>query len=239
MFCSDCGAAATGNFCWSCGKPLAKGTHTPADTQGDSSIELIPIDTVPIDTVPIDTVPVEIVPTDWSTLTNYEGLLRIPAVRERIARHAALSTKRLSGEEFLEHCDKFLTPLTGGVPFTLIAKLTQPLSTRLGLKTGKTRRERLPQPAGATIVAVLSSLAQNGHTLGEVTQLADGVTLRAAAPSDIWSFKGDLHIDLRATGHSTDIEAAYTVPGQLFDWGKSQRGLDKLFADLATLTRAA
>jgi hypothetical protein len=229
MFCSDCGAAATGNFCWSCGKPLAKGTHTPADTQGDSSIELIPIDT----------------PTDWSTLTNYEALLRIPAVRERIARHAALSTKRLSGEEFLEHCDKFLTPLTGGVPFTLIAKLTQPLSTRLGLKTGKTRRERLPQPAGATIVAVLSSLAQNGHTLGEVTQLADGVTLRAAAPSDIWSFKGDLHIDLRAassatdTGHATNIEAAYTIPGQLFDWGKSQRGLDKLFADLATLTKAA
>jgi hypothetical protein len=220
MFCSECGATATGNFCWSCGKPLAQGT---ANAAFDLTIELTPVD----------------VAVDWSQLNNYEALLRIPEVRDRIARHAALATKRFTGEAFLDVCDKVLTPLTGGVPFTLIAKFTQPLSTRLGLKTGKTRCDRISQPVGTTIVAVLCSLAQNGHTLGEVTQLDDGVTLRAAAPSDVWSLKGDLHIDLRAAGHSTNIEAAYTVPGQIYDWGKSQRGLDKLFADLTLLAKCA
>jgi hypothetical protein len=220
MFCSECGAAATGKFCWSCGKPLARGPQA-----------LIPRD---------DAEPVEPQLTvDWMQLTNYEALLRIPQVRDRIARHAALSKKKLTGEEFLEACDKFLTPLTGGVPFMLIANLTQPLSTRLGLKTGKTRCERLGQGAGTVIVAVLCSIAQNGHKLGEVTQLENGVTLRATAPSDIWSLQGDLHIDIRAAGSVTQVEAAYTIPGQLFDWGKSQRGLTQLFTDVTTLTKAA
>lgn len=218
MFCSDCGKQAAGKFCWNCGHPLVQGvTVSQAATESD--------------TTPV--------PTDWTTLTNYEALLRIPEVRDRIARHAALSKKKLTGEEFLEHCDSLLTPLTGGVPFTLIAKLTQPLSTRLGLKTGKTRSERLAQPAGAVIVAVLCSLAQNGHTLGEVTQLENGITLRAAAPSDLWSLRGDLHLDIRAAGPVTHIEAAYTIPGQIYDWGKSQRGLDRLFADLTLLARCA
>ena len=220
MFCSECGATATGKFCWSCGKPLVQGPHATVPREPNELTEPQP-------------------PTDWTTLTDYESLLRIPEVRDRIARHAARSKKKLTGEQFLEACDKFLTPLTGGVPFTLIANLTQPLSTRLGLKTGKTRRERLSQPAGTVIVAVLSSLAQNGHTLGEVTQLENGVTLRAAAPSDIWSLQGDLHIDIRTAECITHIEAAYTIPGQIYDWGKSQRGLNQLFTDLTTLTRAA
>ncbi len=188
---------------------------------------------IPDDPSPIDA------PIDWSNLTNYQTLLSIPQVRDRIALHASRAKKKLTGEEFLAHCDNFLTPLTGGVPLTLISKIAQPLSLRLGLKTGKTRTERLAQPPGTVIVAVLSSLAQNNHTLGEVTQLDNGVTLRAAAPSDIWSFKGDLHIDIRAAGNLTQIEAAYTIPGQLFDWGKSQRGLNQLFTEINTLTRAA
>jgi len=214
MFCSDCGREATGKFCWNCGQPLTQG----APTSHSESKQ-------------------EVVATDWTTLTNYESLIRIPEVRDRIGRHAALAKQKLSGEEFLAACDSFLTPLTGGLPLTLIAKLTQPLSTRLGLKTGKTRCERLCQPTGAVIVAALCSLAHKGHQLGEVTQLENGVTLRAAAPSDLWSLKGEVHLDIRALGSVTQIEAAYTIPGQIYDWGKSQRGLNQLFTDLATLTR--
>jgi hypothetical protein len=220
MFCSDCGREATGKFCWNCGQRLIQGTSVVAADAGIGS----------------DVTPA---PADWPSLTNYEALLCIPEVRDRIARHAALCKKKFTGEQYLEACDKFLTPLTGGVPFTLIADITQPLSTRLGLRTGKTRCERLGQPAGAVIVAALCSLAQNGHQLGEVTQLENGVTLRAAAPSDIWSLKGEVHLDIRAAGSVTQIEAAYTIPGQIYDWGKSQRGLTQLFTDLATLTRAA
>lgn len=221
MFCSECGREATGKFCWNCGQRLTQGTSASTLEAANVIVEVAPAST------------------DWTTLTNYEALLGVAEVRDRIARHVALCKKKYTGEQYLEACDKFLTPLTGGIPFTLIADITQPLSMRLGLRTGKTRCERLAQPAGAVIVAALCSLAQNGHTLCEVTQLESGVTLRAAAPSDLWSLNGEVHLDIRAAESVTQIEAAYTIPGQICDWGKSQRGLTQLFTDLATLTRAA
>jgi hypothetical protein len=214
MFCSECGQRATGKFCSHCGHPLA---------QAEAPANELPAFTG-----------------DWTQLTDYETLIRIPAVRDRLAAHAARSQKKMSGEEFLETCDKVLGSLTGGVPLTLIANLTQPISTKLGLKTGKSRQERLAQPPGAVIVAILSSFAERGQKLGEVTQQPTGCTLRAALPSDMWSLKGDVVIDVRTAGPtSTQLEAAITIPGQIYDWGKSTRALNQLFADLTTLSRAA
>jgi hypothetical protein len=214
MFCSECGQRATGKFCSHCGHSLAKGE-------------------APANELPVFT-------GDWTQLTDYETLLRIPAVRDRLAAHAARSQKKMSGEEFLEACDKVLGSLTGAVPLTLIANLTQPISTKLGLKTGKSRKERLAQPPGAVIVAVLSSFAERGQKLGEVTQQPTGCTLRAALPSDMWSLKGDVVIDVRTAGPTaTQLEAAITIPGQIYDWGKSTRALNQLFADLTTLSHAA
>jgi hypothetical protein len=37
----------------------------------------------------------------------------------------------------------------------------------------------------------------------------------------------------RAAPAGTLVEAATNVPGQLYDWGKSQRCLDELFAEVA------
>lgn len=219
MFCSECGQRATGKFCSHCGHPLAK-------------------DEAPANDLPAFT-------GDWTQLTDYETLIRIPAVRDRLAAHAARSQKKLSGEEFLEACDKVLGSLTGGVPLTLIANLTQPISTKLGLKTGKSRKERLAQPPGAVIVAVLASFAERGQRLGEVTQHPNGCTLRAALPSDMWSLKGDVAVDIRViearsdSPQTTTLEAAITIPGQIYDWGKSTRALNQLFADLTQLAKAA
>lgn len=214
MFCSECGQRATGKFCSHCGHPLASDVAPATEVSAFTG--------------------------DWTQLTDYETLIRVPAVRDRIAAHAARSQKKLSGEEFLEACDKVLSPLTGGVPFTVIATLAQPISTKLGLKTGKSRTQRVAQPPGALIVAILCSLAERGQKLGEVTQYANGCALRAALPSDMSSLKGDVVIDVRIAGPTaTQIEAAVTIPGQIYDWGKSTRALNQLFTDLTTLSRAA
>src|SRR5262245_50272523 len=120
MFCSECGAEANGKFCWSCGKPLRQ--------QGSSDVPILPV--------------------DWTNVTDYQTLIQVPTVRERISRHAALAKKRLSGEQFLEICDKLVSPLAGGVSLTAIAALTQPLTERLGIKTGKSRTEQFREPRG-------------------------------------------------------------------------------------------
>jgi hypothetical protein len=132
---------------------------------------------------------------DWTQLTDYQALLRVREVRDRIAKHAAMCKTKFSGEQFLECCDKVLTPLTGGVPFALIANIAQPLSEKLGLKMSKTHAERLAEPPGKVIVALLCSLARNGQKLGQVDQAANGCTVHAAMPSDRWSLKGDLIVE--------------------------------------------
>jgi hypothetical protein len=215
MYCSDCGVKAQGKFCWSCGAPLAaKGLAEQLDD-------------------------VDFVDIPWSQLIIYESLIRVPEVRDRIAKHAAQAKTKFSGEDFLACCDKVLSPLTGGVPMTLIAKISQPISERLGLKTGKARSERYADPPGKILVALLCSLAQNNQKLGQVTQSHNRCTLEAALPSDIWSLKGNLVVEVRVEGPTTVLEAGLTIPGQIYDWGKSQRAMDRLFADIVDLARVA
>jgi hypothetical protein len=197
MFCSECGKEANGKFCWSCGQPLVQG-GVPAISISDS-VELVPV------------------PVDWSNLTDCQTLLAIPEVRNRIARHAAKCTKKLSGEEFLECCDKFAGVLTGGVPLSLIAKISQPLSEKLGLKTGKLRREQLYERPGHVLVALLCTLAQNGQKILDIEQLSNGCVLQCAIPSDIWSLKGDLLLTVTAEKRATVVEASTTIPGQVYD----------------------
>jgi hypothetical protein len=216
MYCSDCGKLAQGKYCWSCGKPLAP--IVPGDVH-ESEADLVDV--------------------NWTQLTSYEALLRVAEVRNRIAQHAAKCKTKFSGEQFLECCDKVLTPLTGGVPLTLIASIAQPLSEKLGLKMSKTHAERLLEPPGKVIVAILCSLAGNGQKLGQVEQSAVGCTLHAAMPSDMWSLKGDLVVRVEAEGGATLVEAGLTIPGQVYDWGKSQRALRQLFDDLRQLSKAA
>ena len=217
MFCSECGAEAAGKFCWSCGKPLVCGKETAA------VIELTPNKPA----------------VNWQELVDVQQLLAVPDVRERIAQYAARAKKKFSGEDFIECCDKYLSPVTGGVPFSLIAKVTQPISEKLGLKTGKERSERVAGRPGEVIVALLCWLAENGHQLREMKQIANGCTLVSAVPSDIWSLKGDLSLTVRVEGTSAVVEAALTIPGQVYDWGKSNRILDRLFGDLKQMGRAA
>jgi hypothetical protein len=161
-------------------------------------------------------------------------LLRIPEVRDLISRHAARSRKGLSGEAFLELCEKVYSPIPG-VSLSKLSAVIAPLYDRMGIHTGKTRTEMLAVPVGRALVAVLCSLAQHGWTLKDVHQAEDGCGLEAVLPSDFRSFDGDIIVSVRTHGNGTQVEAATRIPGQWFDWGKSQQCLNQLFADLHEL----
>ena len=211
MFCSECGVKAGGKFCWSCGGAL----------QRPAGCEDLPA------------------PIDWTVVTDYQAIVRIPEVRERIARHAAMSKKRMSGEQFLDVCEKLFSPLTGGVPLASIATFAQPLYAKLGLKTGKSHSERFDEPPGKVIVAVLCSLAQGGQELRKAISAADGCVIEASLPSDICSLNGELTVVVRPDGAGTIVDAAATIKGQLYDWGKSRRALEHLFHDVTVHSKAA
>lgn len=208
MFCSECGATAAGKFCSTCGHSLSsRSTETLA------------------------------LPADWSDVIDYETLLAIPTVRDRIAQAASQSKKSMTGEEFLEMYGKALGKLAGlpiSLPMTSIAHFAQSTYAKWGIKTGKSRSQFIAQPTGTVLVTILCSLARNGRALRGVHQLTDGCILVAALPSDLFALEGDLIITVGRCSNGTQIEAKTDIKGQLFDWGKSTRCLDALFAEVTT-----
>ncbi len=211
MFCSECGVQTAGKFCSSCGQRLLAAVET------------------------------NVLATDWSDLIDYEALLAIPTVRDRIARSAAQSRKSLSGEDFLDMCGNAFGKLAGlpiAIPMSSVAHFAQATYAKLGVKTGKSRDQWIAQPPGSMLVSILCSLARTGRTLRGAHQLAEGCLLVAALPSDLFALEGDLIITVVRSRGGTLITAKTEIPGQLFDWGKSTRCLDALFTELVTTVAA-
>lgn len=209
MFCSECSTAAHGKFCSSYGAALT--------TVANRSAVVIPV------------------AVDWSETIDCQALLAIPAVRDQIARAASQAKKGMSGEDFLEMAGNAMGKLAGlpvSIPMTGLARFAQSTYAKMGIKTGKSRIELLHRPIGHVLVALLCSLVKNGRELRGVYQIESGVILVAALPSDLFALEGDLVLTVNRAIGGTQVEAKTEIPGQIFDWGKSTRCLDSLFAEL-------
>jgi hypothetical protein len=165
----------------------------------------------------------------WEYEVRYAVLVRVPQVRLAIEAHARTARKGISGEQFLALCEK---TLPGGAPLELLASVVQPIYASWGIGTGKQRSATFEAPIGRMLLHVLCSLARHGQVVRQVQQASDGCLIEAALPSDLWSLEGDLLISVQKQLAGTQIQAATKIKGQLFDWGKSTRCLDRLFADL-------
>ena len=207
MYCSNCGAPAAGNFCSGCGNKLSGGDPAPAPRPVARPVSL----------------------PDWRDEVRYEFLVKHPEVRDRIARSAKRAAPGVSGEKWLELFDK----LAGSpVPLKAVAAVAQPLYARLGVSTGQVRDRSVRARPGEVLAAVLCSLARNGQEVTDVRQAADGCSVEAVFPSDLFALAGTVIVSVRQAGRGTHVEAATTVPGQWFDWGKGRRWLDRLFDEL-------
>lgn len=201
MYCANCGAKSSGNFCSACGARLS-----------------------PVEKDPID-------PKGWNNESRYKILLQYVEVRDLIERHTAQCRTAMSGEDFLDLCDKAFAPLVG-VPLVTVANIAVPIHSRLGIQTGKNQSKILSAPIGKVIVAILCSLAKRGRSLKHVHQGEDGCVIEEELPSDMWSWKGELVITVRRASAGVEVEAATMIPGQIYDWGKSKKCLSQLFEDL-------
>lgn len=216
MFCSECGARAAGKFCSHCGHSLLVIAEQTAEHNTSAVV-------------------------DWPASIDYEAIIGVPAVRDRIARSAAQSKKRMTGEDILDLYGKALGKLSGApvaLPMTAVAHFAQSLHAKLGIKTGKSRSATLMSPPGEVLVTILCDLAREGRALRDVQQASDGCTLVAALPSDLFSLEGDLVISVSRHLAGTHVEARTDIQGQMFDWGKSTRCLDKLFDELGSAVAA-
>lgn len=224
MFCSECGAEAGGKFCWKCGSRLTFGPAAEAGPQSQPA-HVSDVPSSPPGPPPLPGSSAAA----WHEDLCYERLIAIPEVRDRIAKAAGRYRAGISGEQFLALFDAIVPT---GVSLQKLCVALQPMTSRLGLKTGKSSQLALQVSPGRAAVAVLCSFAAHGHSLKNVQQAGDGIALQAVIPSSLWSLTGELSVSIQRHPAQVGVTASTQVAGQLFDWGHSQRLLDRLFDDI-------
>jgi hypothetical protein len=215
MFCSQCGQHAAGNFCCHCGAKLAVVDSAP---QADPAAGQL---------VPTLYVPAELVEADWSDEIRYDVLIAHAEVRSRIADAARRHREKITGEEILALLDAVASP---PVSMEKLGRALLPVYSKLGIRTGKSASQVLSLPPGRVLLAVLCSLASQGITVKQVEQALDACTLTCSVPSNVWSMSGEVTVAIRRLATRTLIDAHVTIPGQLYDWGKSRTILDHLLS---------
>jgi hypothetical protein len=209
MFCSQCGVKASGKFCYQCGNPLQT-----SDTDLLPSVASIASE-----------------PEDWEQDAVYEKIIRVEAVRTAISHHAANAHGGVSGEALLALYDKVMS---SPVPLEHLVAIVQPLYDSWGIRTGKERHEWIDAPIGRVIARTLCSFAKHAQAFQRAEQFESGCVLTAELPSSVCSLKGKLTISLKRSEDLTEVTATTIIPGQIYDWGKSDRCLEQLINDLSS-----
>lgn len=207
MYCSECGVKASGKFCHNCGQILHAPDSTPASQNEGVNQQN----------------------ENWEHDPRYETIIQVDAVRKVITHHAENAPKIISGEAILAVYDKVMS---SPIPLEKLAAVVQPLYESWGIRTGKDRQEFVNTPIGRGIARCLCSMARHGQKLQNVEQHNQGCILTAELPSSVCSLKGTLTISLQTCQAQTQVAAKTSIPGQMYDWGKSDRCLQQLFEDL-------
>ncbi|TWT46370.1 hypothetical protein KOR42_43470 [Thalassoglobus neptunius] len=215
MFCSQCGVEADGKFCFACGHRLHQidgDIHESNAAPPENELIAPPSYAV-----------------NWEDDICYEQVLQADAVRSAIAEHGSKAIEGFSGEDCLAIYDKIVP---SPIPLAKLATVIQPLYASFGVRTGKTREGTVNAPPGVVLARALCSLAKHAQPFQRVEQAEDRCTLIAEFPSSIWALKGEIRVTVTKQVNETHVSALTDIPGQAFDWGKSTKALERLFADL-------
>lgn len=220
MFCTNCGTQATNDhsFCANCGSKLErseansekfvsnKNEQSEIDSQGGVK--------------------------DWRMLTSAGEIFTHSEVVERIKRISGLSATGMPESKILEQIRIFDSKGASKIAMGALTEVVLPFYSNLGINKESEVTTDFAISYQEVLVAVLCSLASRSQPLRDLRDASDGFVVDAQLPASIWSWKGDFFITLEKIKGGTRVCATINVPGQMFDWGKSNRTITDLFADV-------
>jgi hypothetical protein len=176
----------------------------------------------------------QIMPSDYYHI-GLQNLLTDPQFQSFVDYYARSDHVNVDIKEFLSLFDT-LAKKHLCLPTTLMDSLMvwdSPFKSidLIKIKTGKFHSEVLKFSIRLTLIAVLCVLVGTRSKLCNLKETENGFMLRATVPADIWSFEGDAYIALSSQDNGTSVKATAEIKGQLYDWGKAKRWLNKLFVN--------
>ncbi len=168
---------------------------------------------------------------DWRQSYDFERITQNAEVNQRVTQ-AKAGAGRDTSSLLLDLIDAVASPMMGGISSLAIAKASQPLTAKLGFKTGKERREFVTLPPGEVLANLAVTLASIEHSITCVTFGDNHCHIRATLPPDLRAMEVRLSVNIDGAEQGMWITATAEAEGQWYDWGKCQSQLDRLFTGL-------
>lgn len=171
---------------------------------------------------------------NWSLEKDFSKLVKYPEIRNLISRYAGESSKKSSAKDFLGMVDIVFAPIS---EFSLekMSDIIVPIFQKIGIATGKSETRNYKQSIQQLIVKSLCSLAKNGYPLESCQKATNGTVLTATIPSDMWTWGGNIVISIEVQNSFCKIDIATKIKGQMYDWGKSKKLIQRFFIDVETI----
>ena len=105
------------------------------------------------------------------------------------------------------------------------------LGKSFGFSTKKAMSHDLAAPYGIAVHGLVLALQAERYGLSTAFDTPKGAYIECDMPRDFFSMGGTIALDIaEVAAGSIRIGAACEVPGQKFDWGKSNRAMTEIFA---------
>ncbi|MEO6832720.1 MAG: zinc ribbon domain-containing protein [Chitinophagaceae bacterium] len=202
MYCAICGKPVSGNFCANCGTPVAGSSESKPPT---STLH-------------------------WEEETTIPALLANPEVATLIKYYAGQAEKKLDADDYLSIFDTIMKP--GGISLKKLADISVPIFEKMGVNTAHSTVHTLPFGLHESIIRCVCAIAKEGLPVSKIDLAENGLVLVATIPSDLWSWAGEMAVTIEALGTQTQVNIHTVIKGQLYDWGKSNRRMERLIADM-------
>jgi len=122
------------------------------------------------------------------------------------------------------------------IPMEALGKVSSKLGVAIGIKTTKARQMHLPHNFGHVLLGTICSLAKHCMKIQSVSETQQSCMIEAVLPSSMWAWQGTIRLAVVAEDTGTGLIAETEVPGQLYDWGKSKRTIEKLLSEIGQLS---
>ncbi len=174
----------------------------------------------------------------WRTEYRLEVLLNDPDVMALI-EEAAQAGRPSSAKETIEKLSKIVDAVGGLVnvptPGSFLQTagwLSTPLRWVPGNRVRRTREQVYLRPIGEVTVAALCAFLHEGHPISRLQQTTAGCLIEAPIPRNWLSWKGKITCVTGGDAERASVGLSTRVPGQLFDFGRSRRILNKLVDEI-------